>query len=161
MRIKIIPILPLFLLVLVLAGAGCLGTRVIPVNKTAPPAILVDYHRTGGIAGTNDRLVIFNNGVAAISGGSANTEISLNDTDLALISILFNESDFSQLQANYPAPHQSPDLITYTVTYMGKTVTAQNTDIPPSLETIIDKLNGILTSSGSQKSTYPTLGISP
>ena len=82
MRIKVTYILPLFLLVLVLAGAGCLGTKAIPVNKTAPPSLLVDYHRTGGTTGSNDRLVIFDNGVAAISGGSANTEILLNDTEL-------------------------------------------------------------------------------
>ena len=161
MRIKIMHIIPLFLLVLVLAGAGCLGTRVIPVNKTAPPAILVDYHRVGGIGGMDDRLVIFTNGVAAISQGSATTEISLNDTDLALISVLFSESDFSQLQNNYPASHQSPEVISYTITYMGKTVTAQDTDIPPSLETIIDNLNTILTRAGPQKNTYPSLGITP
>jgi hypothetical protein len=161
MRIKITYIIPLFLLVLALMGAGCLGTKVIPVNKTSPPTILVDYHRTGGITGANDRLVIFNNGIAAISGRSANTEILLNDTDLELLSVLFDESDFSQLQSNYPAPHQSPELITYTVTYMGKTVTAQDTDIPPSLETIIDKLNSLLTTVGPQKTIYPTLGFSP
>jgi hypothetical protein len=160
MRIKIMHIIPLILLVVVLAGAGCLGTRGIPVNKTAPPAILVDYHRTGGTSGTNDRLVIFTNGVAAISRGSANTEVSLNDTDLALLSVLFNESDFSQLQANYPAYQQSSGLTTYAVTYMGKTVTAQDTDIPPSLETVIDNLNSILARAAPQKTIYPTLGLS-
>lgn len=51
--------------------------------------------------------------------------------------------------------------MTYTVSYMGKTVTAQDTDIPPSLGTIIDKLNSILGNAGPQKSAYPTLGISP
>jgi hypothetical protein len=159
MRIKVTYILPLFLLVLVLAGAGCLGNKAIPVNKTAPPSLLVDYHRTGGTTGSNDRLVIFDNGVAAISGGSANTEILLNDTELTFISTLFNESDFSQLQASYPAHQQSPELMTYTVTYLGKTVTAQETDIPPSLETIIGALDSILKSAGPQKSAYPTLGI--
>jgi hypothetical protein len=159
MRMRATPVILLCILVLVLMGAGCLGTKAIPVNKTTPPSILVDYHRTGGTAGANDRLVIFNNGVAVISGGSANTEISLNDTDLTFISTLFNESDFSQLQANYPAPQQSPELMTYTVTYLGKTVTAQETDIPPSLETIIGALDSILKSAGPQKSAYPTLGI--
>ena len=159
MCIKLMPILPLFLLVLVLAGAGCLGTKVIPVNKTAPPTILVDYHRAGGIAGANDRLVIFDNGVAAISGGSANTEILLNDTELTFISTLFNESDFSQLPGQLPGPSTEPGAMIYTVTYLGKTVTAQETDIPPSLETIIGALDSILKSAGPQKSAYPTLGI--
>ncbi|HVP96234.1 hypothetical protein [Methanoregula sp.] len=160
MRIKIMHIIPLFLLILVLAGTGCIGTKGITVNKTAPPAILVDYHRVGGIGGTDDRLVIFTNGIAAISRGSATSEIALNDTDLALLSVLFNESDFAQLQTSYPAARQSPDILTYTITYMGKTVMAQDTDVPPSLETIIDKLNSILTRAVPQKTAYPTLGLS-
>ena len=152
-------IVPLFLIALVLAGAGCLGTKTIPVNQTAPPAILIDYHRSGGINGANDRLVIFTNGVAAVSVGSSNTELRLNDSDLALLSVLFNESDFSQLQANYPAPYQSPGLMTYTISYGGKTVTAQDTDIPPSLETLIDKLNTLLAGASPQKSSYPTFSL--
>ncbi len=159
MRIKIIHIVPLFLLVLTLAGAGCLGTKALPVNKTAPPSVLVDYHRTGGTDGVNDRLVIFTNGVAVISGESTNTEISLNATDLALLSVLFNESQFSDLQANYPAPYQRSNLMTYTVSYRGKTVTAEESDIPPSFETIVEKLDQILESAGTQKIVYPTLGI--
>jgi len=161
MRIKLIPILLLFLLVLVLAGAGCLGTRVLPVNKTVPPSVVVDYHRTGGTAGLNDHLVIFDNGVAAISGRSTSTEIYLNATDIAFISVLFNESQFSQLQANYPAPRKSADIVTYTIIYQGKTVAAEDTDIPPSLGTIIDELNRILQSAGTQKSAYPTIGFTP
>jgi hypothetical protein len=159
MRIKGIQIVPLFILVLVLACAGCLGTKVLPVNKTEPPSILVDYHRTGGIAGVNDRLVIFDNGVAAVSGRSTSTEISLNQTDIALISVLFNESQFSQLQANYPAPHESTGLMTYTISYLGKTVTAEDTDVPPSLVMVIEKLNQIIQSAGTQKSAYPTIGL--
>jgi hypothetical protein len=161
MRIKLIPVLSLFLLVLVLVGAGCLGTKVIPVNKTSPPAILVDYHRTGGTAGLNDHLVIFDNGVAAISGRSTSTEIYLNTTDIAFVSVLFNASQFSQLQTNYPAPRKSANLITYTISYQGKTVTAEDTDVPPSLETIIEELNRILQSAGTQKSAYPTIGFTP
>ena len=161
MRSNVRYIFPLVLLMLVLAGAGCLGTKSVPVNKTTPPAILVDYHRTGGTSGTNDRLVIFTNGVAALSEGSTTTEITLNTTDLTLLSVLFNESDFAQLQTNYPAPHQSSALVTYTITYMGKRVTAQETDIPPSLETIIDKLDGLLATASPQKTTYPTFSFTP
>lgn len=159
MRSNVRCILPLVLLVLVLAGAGCLGTKSVPVNKTTPPAILIDYHRTGGLNGSNDRLVIFTNGVAVVSEGPAQAETTLNSTDLALLSVLFNEADFSQLQANYPAPHESSGLVTYTVTYMGKTVSAQETDIPPSLETIIDKLDGVLAGTAPQKTAYPMISL--
>jgi hypothetical protein len=151
--------LSVFILVLVLAGAGCLGTRILPVNKTGPPAVFVDYHRTGGIDGVSDRLVIFDNGIAVVSGPSASTEVSLNSTDMAFLSVLFNESEFSQLQTNYSAPRSTPEMMTYTISYHGKTVTAAETDIPPSLKTVVDELDRIVQSAGTPKSAYPTLGL--
>ncbi|MGA2105501.1 MAG: hypothetical protein ABSG06_08945 [Methanoregula sp.] len=159
MRIKIIPLFPLFALALILVCAGCLGTKSLPPTTTSPPSMLVDYHRTGGVSNINDRLVIFDNGVAVISGGSTNAETTLNATDLGLISVLLNESQFSDLQTNYPAANQGGDIVTYTISYRGKTVTTQETDIPPSLESIIGELNKIIGSAGAEKSTYPTLGI--
>ena len=159
MRIKLLPIFSVFILFLVLIGAGCLGTRTPAVNKTEPPAVFVDYHRDGGIDSVSDRLVIFDNGIAVVSGRSTSTMVTLNATDIALISVLFNESEFSQLQANYSAPHNSADLMTYTISYHGKTVTAAENAIPPSLKTVVEELDRILQSAGTQKSTYPTLGI--
>jgi len=147
------------LILLVLASAGCLGTRIPEPETQVPPGILVDYHRTGGIAGTNDRLVVFDNGVAVISGKSGSTEVLLNQTDLALISVLFNQSQFSQLQAQYSAPRGSADLMTYTISYHGKTVTAEESAVPPSLVPIIADLNHILSMAEIQKTTYPTLPV--
>ena len=121
--------------------------------------MFVDYHRSGGIDGVDDRLVIFDNGVAVVSGRSTRNELSLNATDIALISALFNQSDFSQLQANYSAPHGSADVVTYTISYHGKTVTAAETAMPPSLKTVVEELDRILQSVSTQKSAYPTLGI--
>ena len=158
-RIKFLPILSVFILALVLAGAGCLGTGIPAVNKTAPPAVFVDYHRSGGIAGVNDRLVIFDNGVAVVSGRSTSAVIALNATDIALISALFNQTQFWQLQTNYSAPHSSADLMTYTISYHGKTVTAAETAMPPSLKTVVVELDRILQSVSPQKSAYPTLGL--
>ena len=48
---------------------GCLGTKTLPVPDPAEPTLFVDYQRSGGIAGMNDRLVIFDNGVALVSAG--------------------------------------------------------------------------------------------
>jgi len=147
------------LVLLVLASAGCLGTKIPEPETQVPPGILVDYHRTGGIAGINDRLVVFDNGVAVISGRSGSTEVLLNQTDLALISVLFNQSQFSQLQEQYTAPRGSADLMTYTISYHGKTVTAEESAVPPSLVPIIADLNHILSMAEIQKTTYPTLPV--
>jgi hypothetical protein len=153
-------IIPCCLLILILAGAGCLGTKT-PESAQIPPAVLVDYHRTGGIAGIDDRLVIFDNGVAVISGRSGNTEILLTQNDLALIAVLFNQSQFSQLQTQYSAPGARTDLMTYTISYHGKTVTAEESAVPPSLLPVIADLNQILATAGAQKTAYPTLPVTP
>lgn len=115
--------------------------------------MLVDYYRTGGIAGFDDRLVIFDNGVAVVSSKNVNQEIEINQTDIDRIVTLFNQSQFSILDANYSARPGSADLIKYTVSYHSKTVTAEDTVVPPSLQPVIDELNRILTLAASMKQT--------
>jgi len=111
------------------------------------PSVLVDYYRTGGIAGLQDRLVIFDNGVAIVSGRTGNHEIELNQTDIDRIILLFDQGRFLTLQGNYSARHGSADLIRYTISYQNKTVSAEDTAIPASIQPVIDELNRIITMS--------------
>lgn len=150
MEIKI----PVRFLALVIAGivivsAGCITTKIPPVSKTTPPAILIDYHKCGGIAGIDNRLVIFDNGVAIFSGKSTGSEISLDETELESLKVLINQSQFLELEASYSAPRNYADLFTYTVTYEGKTVTAEDTAVPPRLETVIESLDTLMNRAGS------------
>jgi hypothetical protein len=142
----------LFIVALIMVS-GCLGSKTPPVSRPQTPSVLVDYYRTGGFAGFNDRLVVFDNGVAVISGKNVNYEIDLNQSDVDRISHLFNTSQFSMLEGNYSARHGSVDLIKYTLSYHGKTVTAEDTAIPPSLQSIIDELNRVLTLSAPVEPT--------
>jgi hypothetical protein len=87
------------------------------VQHPSVPAVLVDYYRTGGIAGFNDRLVIFDNGVTVVSGKTINQEIEMNRTDIDRIVALFNQSSFSTLEQSYSARPGSADLIHYTISY--------------------------------------------
>jgi len=136
----------LFIVVLIMVS-GCLGSKTPPLSRPPAPAVLVDYYRTGGFAGFNDRLVVFDNGVAVVSGKNVNYEIELNRSDIDRISQVFNTSQFSMLEGNYSARHGSVDLIKYTISYHGKTLTAEDTAIPPSLQSVIDELNRVLTQS--------------
>lgn len=115
--------------------------------------MLVDYYRTGGIAGFDDRLVIFDNGVAVVSSKPINQEIEISQTDIDRIVTLFNQSEFSMLEGNYSSRPGSADLIKYTVSYHNKTVIAEDSVIPPSLQPVIDELNRILTMAASMKQT--------
>ena len=54
------------ILITALACSGCIGAKTPPVSKPPAPAVFVDYYRTGGIAGLDDRLVIFDNGAAVV-----------------------------------------------------------------------------------------------
>jgi len=133
----------------VVAISGCLGVKTPPVSRPATPAIFVDYHRTGGIAGVDDRLVIFDNGVAVISRKTASMEITLNQTDLDRITGIFNEAQFFQFAGNYTARHGSADYFRYIISYHSKTVNADESAVPPSLQPVIDEMNRILLLSGN------------
>jgi hypothetical protein len=113
----------------------------------------VDYYRTGGIAGLQDRLVIFDNGVAIVSGRTGNHEIELNRTDIDRIILLFDQGRFLTLQGNYSGRHGSADLIRYTISYQNKTVSAEDTAIPASIQPVINELNRIITMSAALEET--------
>jgi hypothetical protein len=159
MTIKKWMILCLFIIAVTILSAGCITTKIPAVSKPEPPAVFVDYHRSGGISGMDERLVIFDNQVAVISSKSGSSEIELNTTDIARITALFDAASFSQLQANYPAPRASADLIAYSVSYHGKTITTEDTAIPPGLQPVITGLNHILDNTEIPASEYPTVSI--
>ena len=123
---------------------GCLGVKTPPVSVSTPPALLVEYHRTGGIAALDDRLIIFDNGVGIITGKTVNTEISLNQTDLDRITGIFNDAQFSMLEPSYSARRGETDFIRYTISYHSKTVNTEESAVPPRLQPVIDKLDQIM-----------------
>ncbi len=133
--------------------SGCLGSKTPPLLRPSTPAVLVDYYRTGGFAGFNDRLVIFDNGIAVVSGKTVNREIELNQTDITRIVKIFSTSQFTNLEGNYSARHGTVDLIKYSIRYHNKTVNAEDTAIPPSLQPVIDELNRVFALSAGTEPT--------
>jgi len=138
--------------------SGCIGQKTQTVPEPAP-SVFVEYQRTGGIAGMEAHLVIFDNGAGVISGRSANTDIVLNKTAIDRISALLNDAQFSMLQTNYPAPRGGADLVKYSISYRGKTVTVEDTAIPPAIQPVLDELNRIAGSAGTQKTDYPFVSV--
>lgn len=124
--------------------SGCLGVKAPSLSGSAPPSVFVDYQRTGGIAGLNERVVIFDNGIAVISGRTVNTETTLNQTELERIGNLFSESKFSTLEGNYTSRRGGADLMQYRISYHGKTVLTEDTATPSTLQPIIDEMNSVL-----------------
>jgi hypothetical protein len=135
------------LVVTAIVLTGCLGVKTQPVSRPATPTLFVDYQRTGGIAGVNDRLVIFDNGVGLVSSRTTSREILLNQSDLEQISAIFNAAQFSLLEGNYTSRRGGADFLQYSISYRGKTVNTEDTAIPPSLEPVIKELDRIQSAS--------------
>jgi hypothetical protein len=137
---KRLTVFVVFVLLLVLS-CGCINVKTPPVTRQAPPAIFVDYQRTGGTEDLNDRLVIFDNGVAAISRKTVTREITLNQTELVRLTGFFDLAQFSMLENNYTASRGSASYVQYSVSYRGKTVKTEDSAIPPGLVPVINDLN--------------------
>jgi hypothetical protein len=134
----------IFFIIAAVMVSGCLGSKTTPEPNPKVPEVLVDYSRSGGIVGFNDRLVIFDNGIALVSSKTTNSDVDLNQTDIDNIIILFNQAQFSQLEGNYSARAGSVDLIKYSISYENKTENTEDTAIPPSLNPVIAELNRIV-----------------
>ena len=101
------------LLVAAIMLTGCLGVKTPPVSRPAAPTVFVDYQRSGGIAGADERLVIFNNGVTLISSRTTSREIVLNQSDLEQISAVFDAAQFSMLEGNFTSRQTGADFMQY------------------------------------------------
>lgn len=141
--------------------SGCLGAKTPPIPDSANPTLFVDYQRTGGIAGVNDRLVIFDNGVGLVSSRTTSREILFNQSDLDQISAVFTAGQFQALEGNYTSRRGGADLMHYRIRFQGKTVNTEDTAIPPSLEPVIKEMNRIISTglnSGQSGFLLPTIG---
>lgn len=144
MRISSWKIVCVICLVMAVLLSGCLGERASPPTSDQPPVIFVDYQRTGGIAGVNDRVVIFDNGVTLVSTQKMTTEIALNQTERDAITSLFTTNGFFDLEGNYTSGRGGADLMQYRITYYGKTVQTEDTAIPLKVQPVIDEMNRIV-----------------
>ena len=138
--------------------SGCLGIKAPAVSHPETPAVLVDYQKTGGIAGMDSRLVIFTNGAGLIFGKNVNREISFNQSELNQIDEIFLRARFSDLEPSYTSRHEGADLIRYSISYKNMTVTTEDTAIPSSLQPVIDEMNGIMERNLLQQKSVNVIG---
>ena len=134
----------LILLLIAVPISGCLGVRTPETVSPTPPAVMLDYHRTGGIAGFDDRLVIFDNGIVVIATGAVSHEFAVNQSELSRIHRVFDAAEFETLQGSYTSRYRGADLIQYRITFQNKTIITEDTAIPGTLQPVITELNSIL-----------------
>jgi hypothetical protein len=111
-----------------------------PVN---PPAVMVDYTRTGGIAGVSDHIVVFENGDVIYSTNDHTGGFTLDAEKLHELELAFTNAHFTGLNSSYPAPAAGADYFYYQVTYRGHTINTETTGVPDTLTDIISRMDSL------------------
>jgi hypothetical protein len=132
------------LLLVAVSLCGCVSEPETNGHSSPPPGILLDYHRTGGIAGFDDHLVVFENGDAIISTRKGSGTFALNPDSLKEIKDLMDKAQFTTLNASYSTSSSGADYFRYEVTYQGHTVTTEDTGVPDRLVPVIREMNEIV-----------------
>ncbi|WOF16752.1 hypothetical protein F1737_08640 [Methanoplanus sp. FWC-SCC4] len=144
----IIPVSVLVLVFVSLFSAGCTGENgsqdINGESSDNPGGLLVEYHRTGGFAGFNDRVLLFENKTAIIYKNGVETSVLVDDETLLNIRTIIDSEKFMALEDEYKPESQGYDLFFYEVSAKGKTVSAQDGAVPEILSQLIEEMNGIM-----------------
>jgi hypothetical protein len=127
-----------------LADWGQMGPLLAP-KATNPSGQLVDYRRSGGIAGLEDRLTVSRSGVGVHTPRSGVPRVfRVSPGALADLEHALEAADFRSLDPSYLPTTPIADAFTYTITYLGGTVVASDEAVPTALEPVVAELNRLL-----------------
>lgn len=123
------------------AIAGCAS-----VSSQAPA--LVEYQRSGGIAGREDRLVVNSDGSVHLYRRGAVSEFKVNGDTLARLRQLLEAIRFDTLRAEYRPSRPGADLFEYVLVYKDRRIHAVDTAVPAELQPLIQLLSGLANQTG-------------
>ena len=127
-------------LLLAIAVAACAPTA----PARAPGGPLIEYRRTGGIAGFDDQLIIQADGRAELKRRDSEQTLVLSQAELQQLTAVLEQAQFDRLKAEYLPEEEGADLFDYVITYRGHTVHTQDTAVPGALEPVLAALNDLL-----------------
>lgn len=131
-------------ILLILIVLPAMAGWTIGCSKAPSPEPLIEYHRSGGFVGLDDRLVIQRSGETVLTRKSERQEFILDSDAINRLQALFEEAAFSRLRKAYLPSRQGSDLFEYVVTYKGHTVRTMDGAVPPSLRPILETLDRIV-----------------
>ena len=107
---------------------------------------LVEYERSGGIAGQTIRLVVQDDGSGRLYRRADTTKVTVPQDTLERLKHLIEGISFDTLHAEYrpPLARGGADRFEYVIAYHGHRVTVQDGAVPPELQPLIDLLNGLV-----------------
>ncbi len=126
---------------------ACASTAPTPAPASQPPSA-IEYTRTGGLIGLNDRLTIDTKGHAVLSRRNVKSEFDVSDANLKQLYDAFQAARFAAIPENSMPIGVIADAFNYTLTYQGHTVKTADTAVPKSLEALLALLNRIVETQG-------------
>ena len=105
---------------------------------------LIEYHRSGGFRGVDDRLAIDTDGKATLTRNGATSSITIEASVMNSLRGIMQEIEFGKLEREYQPPGRGADMYEYSITYQGHTVRAKETALPQVLYPIVELLDRIL-----------------
>ena len=124
--------------------AGTLFARCHSVSSQG--SALLEYQRSGGIAGQTVRLVVQDDGSAQLFQRTDTTTVTVPQDTLAQLKQVIEGIKFDTLREEYqpPAAERGADRFEYVIACRGRRVKMHEGSVPPDLQPLIDLLNGVV-----------------
>jgi len=122
------------------------GAMPISHDGTYLKAVLVDYKRTGGLAGFDDHLTVYENGVTIVTTKDQGGRYMLSTDEMNDLISLFESSGFNSVNQNdLPLFKVSGnDFFSYSIEFKGHKIEAIEYALPESLNPVIERLNNLV-----------------
>jgi hypothetical protein len=107
-------------------------------------AALVELHRSGGIAGREERLVVYSDGTARLWGRGAESTFTVGSDTLAHLRELLQTIKFDTLRAEYLPARRGADRFEYVLICDDHRVRTMDTAVPPELQPLLQLLGRLM-----------------
>ena len=123
-------------------------------NSTAGSGVFVHYERYGGLAGTEDKLTIYENRTAIVTTRAGEKTFTITPSEKADLVSLFGSSGFDSVnQGDLPDTLGiEADYFEYVIEFRGHNIEAPELAIPDSIHPVIEALDEMVVNEMSQGS---------
>jgi hypothetical protein len=109
--------------------------------------VFVHYERSGGIAGFDDQLTIYENRTAVVRTRTGGKTFTITPSEMADLVSLFESTGFESVNQDYLQMFtigQEADRFNYVIEFRGHKIHATELAIPEAIHPVIDALNEIV-----------------
>jgi hypothetical protein len=130
------------------ANGGPSGGAGTPSGSQSAPGTtngdtLLIFTRQGGLAGTNDRLILRPDGSYTVQTRTGTRTGKLTAQELAAVKATLDATDFNKMPSVNDGGTVA-DGFTYSITYAGREITAEDGAVPPALQPVLGALSALL-----------------